>query len=147
MITQILIACALFLITILIHASGMLIGLRFIVVINNLKPLLNASLLARLITLAAFIIILFIATLIETGIWALAFMKVGAIPDYLEAFYFATVTYTTLGYGDIVLDKDWRLLSSFTSVNGVIMFGWTTALVIVAIHKFSKILSDFEKEV
>ncbi|MGI9570612.1 MAG: potassium channel family protein, partial [Desulfobulbia bacterium] len=82
-------------------------------------------------------------TLVEAGIWAITFTKLEALPDFLTAFYFSTVTYTTLGYGDIVLDDKWRLLASFEAANGVIMFGWTTALVIVAIHQISQSLKLF----
>lgn len=144
MMLQILVGCALIVITSCVHALGMTIGLRSITASNRKKRLANASLLFRSLTISAFILILFFATLVEAGIWALTFTKLGAIPDFLEAFYFSTVTYTTLGYGDIVLDRKWRILSSFEAANGLIMFGWTTALVFESIHQFSKALSDFK---
>lgn len=147
MIFQIIIGCALIVITSVIHASGMSLGLRSIMVINDLKQLSKASILARSLTVAALILILFITTLIEAGIWALFYMNLGALPDYVTAFYFSTVTYTTLGYGDVVLDSGWRLLSSFQAANGVIIFGWTTAVVIVAIHQVSRSLNLFESSV
>lgn len=147
MIIQIFIGCALIVITSVIHASGMSIGLRSIMVINHLKQLSKASILARSLTIAALILILFITTLIEAGIWALFYINLGVLPDYVTAFYFSTVTYTTLGYGDVVLDSGWRLLSSFQAANGVIIFGWTTAVVIVAIHQVSRSLNLFESSV
>ena len=50
------------------------------------------------------------------------------------------VTFTTLGYGDIVLPDRWRLLSSFEAANGIIMFGWTTAVVMYVVQRsFSKV--------
>ena len=45
------------------------------------------------------------------------------------------VTFTTLGYGEIVLDEQWPLLASFEAANGIIMFGWTTAIVIAAVQR------------
>ena len=45
------------------------------------------------------------------------------------------VTFTTLGYGDITLSQQWRLLSSFEAATGIIMFGWTTALVITTVQR------------
>jgi voltage-gated potassium channel Kch len=51
-----------------------------------------------------------------------------------EALYFSTVTFTTLGYGDVVLSPDWRLLSAFQSANGTIIVGWTTAMVFLAVR-------------
>jgi hypothetical protein len=46
------------------------------------------------------------------------------------------VSFTTLGYGDIVLGEGWRLLASFEAANGIILFGWTTALIFAFIHHF-----------
>ena len=40
-----------------------------------------------------------------------------------------------LGYGEIVLDERWRLLASFEAANGIIMFGWTTAVVVAVVHR------------
>jgi hypothetical protein len=45
------------------------------------------------------------------------------------------VTFTTLGYGDVLLDDRWRLLASFEAANGIIMFGWTTAIVMAVVHR------------
>jgi len=42
--------------------------------------------------------------------------------------YFAFVTYTTLG-GDVVPVEHWRLLGPFTAMNGVLLFGWSTAVI------------------
>ena len=58
----------------------------------------------------------------------------GAIQQFEEAFYFSMVTYTTLGYGDVTLEPPFRVLSSFEAAAGVIMFGWTTALIVAAVQ-------------
>ena len=58
-----------------------------------------------------------------------------------EATYFSFVTFTTLGYGDVVLSDRWRLLSSLEAANGIIMFGWTTAVVMAVVQRsFAKAL-------
>jgi voltage-gated potassium channel Kch len=71
----------------------------------------------------------FVAIFLECWLWATTLLRVGALSDLETALYFATVTYTTLGYGDIVLGSDWRLLSAFAAANGALVIGWTTALV------------------
>lgn len=48
---------------------------------------------------------------------------------------FLMMLITTLGYGDVVLDSRWRLLASFEAANGIIMFGWTTAIVVSAVQR------------
>jgi hypothetical protein len=45
------------------------------------------------------------------------------------------VTYTSLGYGDVVLEKGWRLLGAFEAANGIVMFGWTTALIFFIVQR------------
>jgi len=86
------------------------------------------------LVLAAFVLWLFVAAVVQASAWALLYVTVEALPSYEEAFYFSIVTYSTLGYGDIVLDKQWRLLSALEAANGLIMFGWTTAMVFVAVQ-------------
>ncbi|MBW2268951.1 MAG: two pore domain potassium channel family protein [Deltaproteobacteria bacterium] len=91
----------------------------------------------RVSLISAVVLMMFIAALLETGTWAAVYLAVGAIPDLETALYFSTVTFTTLGYGDITLDRGWRLLASFQAANGTIMFGWTTAIVMTVIHRMA----------
>jgi len=60
------------------------------------------------------------------------------LPDMETAFYFSMVTFTTLGYGDVVLTGQWRALASIQAANGVIVFGWTTALIFYFIQRIYK---------
>jgi hypothetical protein len=49
--------------------------------------------------------------------------------------YFAFVNYTTLGYGDLVPVERWRLIGPMTAMNGVLMFGWSTAVIFEVLRK------------
>lgn len=125
--------------TVIIHAGGMAVGLRWLIFAHN-KQLEMGHILIRSLVVGVMVIIMFVATLFEASIWALTYVFLDALPNFESALYFSTVTYTTLGYGDVVLGQEWRLLSSIEAANGVIIFGWTTALLIVAIHRFSQTL-------
>lgn len=81
------------------------------------------------------VVVVFIATLTEAAWWAFSYVRLGAIETFEEAMYFSTVTYTTLGYGDITLADQWRLLSAYQAANGVIIAGWSTALVIAVVQQ------------
>ena len=84
---------------------------------------------------------MFIAIVIEAVLWALVYLynpAITALPDPQTAFYFSMVTYTTLGYGDVVLNGEWRTLASVQAANGVIIFGWTTALIFYFIQQIYK---------
>ena len=57
------------------------------------------------------------------------------LPNLETALYFSTVTYTTLGYGDVVLTPPWRVLASLEAANGILLFGWTTAFLFMVVRR------------
>jgi len=67
--------------------------------------------------------------IIQIWIWAVFYYFFTEINIFEDALYFSTSTYTTVGFGDVVLDEKWRLISSFQSANGFILFGWSTAFI------------------
>jgi len=69
-----------------------------------------------------------------TWVWALAFLKLGAFATLEQAVYFALVCFTTLGFGDLLLPQDWRILAGMTAANGLLNFGLLTALLIEALR-------------
>jgi len=73
--------------------------------------------------------VLMVAHLAEVLVWALTYAAVGAAPEGADRVYFAFVNYTTLGYGDVVPTPRWRLLGPMTAMNGVLLFGWSTAVI------------------
>ncbi len=68
--------------------------------------------------------------LLNVMAWAVTFLAVGAFDALEPAVYFALVSFTTAGFGDITLGPDWRLLSGLTAANGFLMFGWSTAYMV-----------------
>lgn len=75
--------------------------------------------------------------------WALAVWLMGALPGYEEPIYFSLVTYTTVGYGDVTLPKEFRIFGAMASVNGILAFGLSTAFLV---GLFSKILGTLREE-
>ena len=72
---------------------------------------------------------------LEILLWAWVYRHVGAIQGLEASLYFSGITFTTVGYGDITLAKCWQLLSVGEAVNGVLMAGWSTALLIFLVQK------------
>ncbi|MDC0603194.1 potassium channel family protein [Aliiglaciecola sp.] len=67
---------------------------------------------------------------INTWIWAVSFYLIGEFETIEKALYFAITTFTTLGYGDILLSEQWRIFGSLSAVNGLIVFGLNTAFLV-----------------
>ena len=88
--------------------------------------------------MAACVLMVFLAHIIEIWVWALFYLGVEAMPTLEAALYFATSSFTTVGFGDVVLDEKWRLISSFQSANGFILFGWSTAFIFEIMSKLYK---------
>ena len=64
---------------------------------------------------------------IEIWSYSVVYLVIGALPDFEAALYFSTTSFTTLGYGDLVLDHRWRLFGAIEGANGLLLFGWSTA--------------------
>jgi hypothetical protein len=74
------------------------------------------------------------AHIAEVAVWALAYRIVGAAPPGTDFIYFAFVNYTTLGYGDVIPIERWHLLGPMTAMNGVLLFGWSTAVIFAVLR-------------
>ena len=71
----------------------------------------------------------------EVLVWSLTYALAGAAPADTDLVYFAFVNYTTLGYGDVTPVPRWRLLGPMTAMNGVLLFGWSTAVIFEVLRK------------
>ena len=75
---------------------------------------------------------------IEIVLWAASYiilLPAGELASFEEAVYFSFVTFTTLGYGDITLSEGWRLLSGIEALNGILLVGWTTAMLFAVVQR------------
>ena len=93
------------------------------------------------LTLSSTAIALLLTHTLEVTLWATAyFWLVGTkvFDSFESAVYFSTVTFTSLGYGDIVIDGRWRLLSAFQALTGILILGWSTALLFTVVQSIMK---------
>jgi len=86
-------------------------------------------------TMMATIGVLMMTHFLEVLAWAATYLLVDALPPGSDAVYFAMVNYTTLGYGDILPMERWRLLGPAAAMNGILLFGWSTAVVFEILRK------------
>jgi voltage-gated potassium channel len=133
MLGQLLIASLLLAICVLIHAFGTHamqgpMQRRF----GSQKESAIAHPFVLLVTLFLFI---FALHAVEMFVWAVAYWLVEALPSLSEAVYFSISSYTTVGYGDVVLGPEWRTLGAAEAAAGVLLFGWSTALLFAVIQR------------
>jgi voltage-gated potassium channel Kch len=73
--------------------------------------------------------------LIEIFVWALSYVWLLAMPDVQSAFYFSAVTYTTTGYGDLVLPQEWQMLGGVEALTGILMCGLSTGFFFAVVSR------------
>jgi hypothetical protein len=117
-----------------LHA-GIIFGLAdfFLVFREWVKPALGARPTDILVVIAA-ISGLFVAHIAEAAMWAVFFWKSGHLASFGDGWYFAGVSHTTLGYGDVVLSKPWRSLGPICAINGLLTFGCSTAFLFLVLQ-------------
>ena len=93
----------------------------------------------------AAVTVLMIAHLAEVLVWSLTYAIFGVAPDGSDIVYFAFVNYTTLGYGDVTPVVRWHLLGPMTAMNGVLLFGWSTAVVFEVLRMTLLVSGEGEK--
>ena len=76
------------------------------------------------------VLMLFILHSVEVGLYAIAYLAVGALDHIEEALYFSTTTFTTVGFGDLIMDPRWRMFAASESMNGFLLIGWSTAFLV-----------------
>jgi hypothetical protein len=133
-IKQLLLALVLSSATVLIHA----VGIVFVVLPmagvwrqkaathNGMVPVMGLS---RLVSG------LLILHLIEMGIWAVALAALSVLPDFETALYFSLKSYTTVGYGDVLPAREWRLVGPIEAAVGVLMLGLSTSFIVATLQR------------
>ena len=90
----------------------------------------------RMLALAIMVLTILVGHLIQINVWAVAFYLFGFFDGYWSAQYFAAETYTTLGYGDLLLPPERRMLAGWLAIHGLLMVGWSTALFAYLITRY-----------
>ena len=133
MLRQFLVSIAVSMCNIAIHAIVMAAVLRVARAAGE-RATSHQSL--RLIAvMTAVVSVLMAAHIAEVMLWSSAYAIVGVAPAGTDLVYFAFVNYTTLGYGDVTPLQRWSLLGPMTAMNGVLLFGWSTAVIFAVLQK------------
>lgn len=127
MLRQYLVGAATTVCNIAIHALVMVAVIKVARIADELAT--SRQTLRLIAVMIATVTVLMIAHLAEVLVWSLIYLIVSAAPAGADLIYFAFVNYTTLGYGDVTPVVRWHLLGPMTAMNGVLLFGWSTAVI------------------
>ncbi|POY36761.1 hypothetical protein C3K47_10410 [Solitalea longa] len=137
MFLQVVISLAIISATIIIHGLGSSWGLKYLLRRHDPQDRVYGFV-KTIKILSATAIILMLMHYLEIALWAIAYLSIpelDKLSHWEEAIYFSTVTYTTLGYGDITLPPTWRIMSGFEAMNGILLFGWSTAMFYAVVQR------------
>ena len=127
--------------TVGIHAAGTTLLLQYLLrSVSRIKD--HMGLVHGLILTASTVLFLLFLHVCEVVLWALTYSllpDLGALRAFPDALYFSYITFTTLGYGDITIVGKWRMLSGVEAMNGILLFGWSTAMLFGLIQQLWRI--------
>jgi hypothetical protein len=127
MLRQYLVGAAASVCNIAIHALVMVTVIKVTRIADELAT--RHQTLRLIAVMIAVVTVLMIAHLAEVLVWSLTYVIFGVAPEGSDIVYFAFVNYATLGYGDVTPVVRWHLLGPMTAMNGVLLFGWSTAVI------------------
>jgi len=139
MLWQILVALGLTVVTVLIHGVGTLLAIRRLTRAVSAHQARHG--LGLITPLAVLVGSLLLLSVIEANVWAALFLYAGYFQDFETAAYFSFTSYTTVGYGDVVLPLGRRLLGPIEAAVGVLMFGWSTGVLVAAVQRIMSAMS------
>lgn len=130
LILNMLLAAVLVVVTFSIHFIG-LVGLSWVMRRGYMRHGEHLSgIVPQGATIIAVVLGLFALHSVQIWLYALTYLALGQFDTVEPALYFSTSTFTTAGYGDVVLSPAWRMLSAIESANGFLLIGWSTAFLV-----------------
>lgn len=117
-------------ITVLIHTSGLIATTQLMSHIVALFRLHGRR--SRILAMITIVMALFAIITAEVWLWAGVYVWLDAFTEFETSLYFSVVTFSTLGYGDVVPNPEWRLMAAMEAVNGFLLVGWSTAYLVAA---------------
>lgn len=117
-----------------LQAMASVVAVRYFAHVES-RPLGPTPWRTIFVQFSVLMIVLMFGNIVQITLWALIYRALGAFDEMQTAWYFSGVTFTSLGYGDVVLKDRMRLLAPLQAANGLMMFGITTAMFFAAVQR------------
>ncbi len=140
MLDELLVATAMVMVTVLLHAVGLLLLERLtrFEAMEEDKLAIKALSVPGVMMMMAVVLSLFALHGVEIWLYAALYLRLGAIDDVRTAVYFSTQTYAAIGFGDEAMKRDWHLVAAIEGINGVLLLGWSTAFFVTMMGRLSR---------
>jgi hypothetical protein len=132
MFAEVIVAFVIVAICVVIHSVGILVFGEWMLNQRFIQTQIRMTHNAFLLIIVFAVMILLHAT--EAGLWAVFYHLQGLFPTFETAFYFSLTSYTTIGFGDVVLPQKWRLLGAVEGISGVLLCGLSAAFVFAIVN-------------
>jgi hypothetical protein len=116
--------------TVLIHAIGLLELTRLVGRVGDMVRIEGRR--SRIVAMTFMVLGTLAVLTVEVWLWAVVHLMIGSFPDLETALYFSIVSFSTLGYGDVIPPPEWRVFAAMEGINGFLLIGWSTAYLIAA---------------
>lgn len=127
---------------VLIHGLGMLYGMKRVV--HHWPKTHNPGYTVRMFWILIRVVFgLLILHLLQISVWAVFFRFNDLFPNFETAFYYSATSYSTVGYGDVILPAHWRVYGAIEAVTGILMFGWSTGVLFSIVHRLQNHIVHF----
>jgi hypothetical protein len=134
---ELLVAFLLIVASFVIHGLGTFSLSRWI--LPTMQNIHSLAFWAALWLMLRFFIALVILHLLEGAVWAEFYLMQHCFPDSETAYYFSLQSYTTLGCGDVMISHSWRLMGTLEAISGVLLFGWSTAMLVSLLSRLREV--------
>ena len=140
MLIQLFLATIMSLVTSVIHLTGLALLVRLLRSHHRLvRPIRGAPVAILMIATVT----IFAIHTAEIWLYALLYVLLGALGSFEVALYFSTVTYSSVGYGDVLLGHEWRILGAIEGATGILMIGWSTAFLVSMLGQLKLLTHDW----
>jgi len=129
----VLLAVALPATCVIVQSLGMLVIIRWLSRVR--RVLESGSTYLRVALLLRLFVGIVLLHLVQVGLWAVVFWRAHELPNVETALYFSLATYTTIGFGDVVVGPGWRVLAGIEGLTGILLVGWSTAFVFAVVNR------------
>jgi len=102
------------------------------------RYVMSPSMIQTFVVLTMVMGILVVGNLAQIAVWALIFRALGEFPNFADAYYHSAVNFATLGYGDVVMSEENRLLGALEAINGILMVGVSTSVLLFVLQDAAK---------